>query len=59
MPSEIKTVVDEVIEETADELLNSPDWRRHLETTHPGIDPESNEAKALAKADAIELLGLY
>lgn len=59
MPSEIKTVVDEVIEETADELLKSHQWRRRLETSHPGIDPESNEAKALAKADAIEQLGLY
>lgn len=59
MPSEIRTVVDDVIDETADELLKSPEWRRHLETSHPGIDPESNEAKALAKADAIEQLGLY
>lgn len=59
MPSEIKTVVDEVIEETADELLKSPDWRRHLETSHPGINPESDEAKALARAEAIKNLGLY
>ena len=59
MPSEIKTVVDEVIEETADELLKSPDWRRHLETSHPGINPESDEAKKLAHEDAIKRLGIF
>lgn len=59
MPSEIRTVVDDVIDETADELLKSPDWRRHLETSHPGIDPESDEARSLARAEAIKKLGLY
>ena len=59
MPSEIRTVVDDVIDETADELLKSPDWRRHLETSHPGIDPESDEAKKLAPEDAIKRLGIF
>ncbi|MDR3898270.1 MAG: hypothetical protein Q3X95_03300 [Duodenibacillus sp.] len=44
MPSEIRTVVDDVIDETADELLKSQEWRRRLEESHPGIDPESDEA---------------
>lgn len=52
MPSEIRTVVDDVINEIADELLKSPDWRRHLETSHPGINPEGDEAKKLAHEDA-------
>lgn len=59
MPSEIKTVVDEVIEETADELLKSQEWRRRLEESHPGIDPESDEAKKLAHEDAIKRLGIF
>lgn len=59
MPSEIRTVVDDVIDETADELLKSQEWRRRLEESHPGINPESDEAKALARAEAIKNLGLY
>lgn len=59
MPSEIRTVVDDVIDETADELLKSQEWRRRLEESHPGIDPESDEAKKLAHEDAIKRLGIF
>lgn len=59
MASEIRTVVDDVIDETAEELLRSQQWQRRLKESHPGVDPESDEAKKLAHEDAIKKLGLY